>query len=83
MLNEILKQRDLLPILTHDDGTPVTKESWPLRRQEMRNALEVYSYGHSPDVPLKVWGKVSVEHPEAYAGKVREQDLYICFKTIR
>ena len=47
MLKEILEKRDLLPILKMNDGTPVTPGNWQARRAEFRDALEVYSYGHT------------------------------------
>lgn len=83
MLKELLKDRDLLPILQHNDGTQVTPASWALRRQELKEALECHSYGHMPPAPEQVWGEVSEDDHDAYAGKVREQGLWIHFKTAR
>ena len=86
MLQELLKKRDLLPILTMNDGSPVTPETWQQRRAEMREALETYSYGHTPPPPKRVWVE---EIPEAttfthiYAGKVRQQRLRLFFETDR
>lgn len=83
MLKKILEERDLLPILTHEDGSAVTSESWEKRRAEMRAALEKYSYGHTPPAPKKVWGEVVKEGPVTCAGKVRHEILKISFETER
>lgn len=83
MLKEILTERDLLPVLTHQDGIAVTRESWSKRRQEMKEALELWSYGRTLPLPEKVWGEVLTENAFAYAGKVREQTLRISFETER
>ena len=76
MLQEILEKRELLPILTCVDGTKVTPEKWESRRREMREALEKYSYGHTPPLPRRVWTEEVEECPEfrlSYAGKVRQE----------
>ena len=70
MLKELLTEKDYLPILQMADGTPVTKENWEARRTEMRALLEKYSYGHTPDIPVKVSSSVVKTNPNAYAGKV-------------
>ena len=84
MLREILKERDLLPILTAADGSAVTPETWENRRQEMRKALEKDSYGHTPPPPSRVWAEPlpeSREFTNAYAGKVRQERLQLFFET--
>lgn len=83
MLNNLLKERALLPILQHTDGTPVTLATWDTRRREMRHALEVYSYGHTLPAPKAVWGTVVQENPRDYAGKVLQQTVNISFETER
>lgn len=83
MLNELLKQRDLLPILTHNDGRPVTVDTWEERRAEMLEALQRYSYGPTPAAPEKVWAEITEENHRAYAGKVLEQNLTVFFETER
>lgn len=83
MVKTLLQQRDLLPILQHDDGTPVSAETWERRRCEMREALEKYSYGHTLPAPWRVWGEVVDEKRWDYAGKVWRQDLKISFETER
>ncbi|MBQ4050084.1 MAG: hypothetical protein IJD13_00500, partial [Oscillospiraceae bacterium] len=83
MLKELLTERDLLPILKHNDGRPVSRGSWPERCQEMKEALEKWSYGHTLPAPDRVWGEVITENAYAYAAKVREQTLRISFETER
>ena len=84
MLRSILKERDLLPILTMNDGTPVTPENWEARRKEMRAALEKDSYGHTPPAPKRVWVETipeSISFTDAYAGKVYQERLQLSFET--
>lgn len=81
MLNQELSSRALLPILTMDDGRPVTRELWPARRAEMRRALETYSYGVTPPPPAHVSGEILSSNPAFCAGKVLEQRIRITFDT--
>lgn len=83
MLQELLEKRQLLPILTHDDGTPVTVDTWELRRAEMQSALERYSYGHTPAAPDKVWAEITDDVGNAYANKARDLSITIYFETER
>ena len=55
---DVLRERDYLPILTMNDGTPVTKEKWQARRAELIELLEKYSYGRYRRPTVKrVWGE--------------------------
>ncbi len=81
MLEQELASRALLPILTMDDGRPVTPALWAERRRELRRALETYSYGVTPPAPDKVVGEIVEENTAAYAGKVLEQRIRISFDT--
>ena len=84
MLDELLRERALLPILTMNDGTPVTRETWPERRREMLDALCRDSYGFTPPRPTRVWGEVLSETgPRCYAGKVHQQKIQISLETDR
>ena len=76
-----LKERNLLPIVQMNDGSPVTPETWEKRRQEMMDALVTYSYGVTPPPPLRVWGEVVSEKANAYGGKVLEQKVLLSFET--
>lgn len=83
MLQTILRERNLLPILQRNDGTPVTRKNWETRRTEMREALERYSYGHTLPAPANVRGEVVAEVRKDYAGKVLQQTVDISFETER
>ena len=72
MLNELLRERDLLPILKTDAGADVVRETWPARREELRRALETWSYGVTPPPPARVEGQITEANDIAYAGKVLE-----------
>jgi len=81
MIDEILKDKEYLPILKMNDGSDVTKEKWNARRKELLEMLQTYSYGITPPPPLKVWGQVISRNGSAYAGKVLEQQIQIFFET--
>ncbi|MBQ9714191.1 MAG: hypothetical protein IJV83_02600 [Clostridia bacterium] len=81
MLKSLLKEKAYLPILKMNDGTPVTAENWRERRAELKEALEVYSYGRTPALPLRVWGEVLEQEENAYAGKVRREKVQLSFET--
>lgn len=81
MLNELLKERDLLPVLKMDNGVSVTRENWRERREEMKKALETYSYGVTPPIPEWVTGKILTEDTNAYAGKVIQQRVELSFPS--
>ncbi|MBQ7343243.1 MAG: acetylxylan esterase [Clostridia bacterium] len=81
-IKEELIQKDYLPTLKMNDGTPVTRESWGKRRGEMLALLEEYSYGKTPDVKAEV--KATDIHTERYdcAGKARHERLTLVYKTV-
>lgn len=81
MLQEVLKKRDLLPIMKHADGTPVTAETWQQRRREMLSALETHAYGVTPTLPVKVWGEITQTDEKAYANKAVQQKIIISMET--
>ena len=81
MLNKLLKQKDYLSILTMNDGSEATAQSWNERRKELFGLLEKYSYGKTPDIPVKVWGEVTESDPNAYAGKVLNEKVTIYIET--
>ena len=81
MLKEILKERDLLPVLKMKDGSDVTVERWRERRAEMLDDLQKYSYGYTPECSGEGRGEVIFEDKLAYAGKVIEQHINITFAT--
>lgn len=81
MLKKILEERDLLPILKMNDGTPVTLENWRERRDEMLDDLQKYSYGYTPKCLGEGRGEVIFEDKLAYADKVIEQHINLTFAT--
>ncbi len=81
MLKEILKERDYLPILKMNDGTPVTLDNWQERRREMIELLETYSYGKTPQKPTRVWGKTTNSTINGWAGKALEEEVEVSFET--
>ena len=83
MLKDILKQKDYLPILKMSDGTAVTKENWEKRKKELFSALYEYSYGFTPDIPVKVWGETTFSDNISYAGKVLNEKVTIHMETER
>ncbi len=81
MLDQILAERDLLPLLVMNDGRPVTPALWPERRAELLHALQTHSYGFTPPAPERVVGEIVSKNPLYCAGKVLEQRLRITFDT--
>ena len=81
MLKELLEEKDYLPILKMNDGSPVTRENWGARRQEMLELLYEYSYGRSPEKAEFITGEISSAKYNEYAGKVIEENVNIRFRT--
>lgn len=81
MLKELLKERDLLPILKMNDGRDVTPELWGSRRAEMLEALQKYSYGYTPKVLSPGEGSVLSEDKKAFGGKVTELRIEVSYDT--
>ncbi len=79
MLNEILKQRDLLPVVQDGD----TADNWETRRTALREALEIHSYGHTLPAPTRVWATVVEEDKKAWAGKATQQKIEVSLETER
>lgn len=69
MLNELLSGRSLLPILTMEDGTPVTLENWADRRKEMLSLLETWSYGKTPAYQVSLKAETIVSPAPSYHEK--------------
>ncbi len=73
----MIPDRSLLPILTHNDGTAVTLETWTRRRAEMLEALSVYSYGFTPAADASVCGEIIESNNREFGGKVRFEKVLI------
>ena len=80
MLRE-LSERDFLPILTMNDGTPVTREMWDARRKELRDLLMQYSYGYTPDTAVTVTGTLEKTGIYTCAGKCTEEVVALTYET--
>lgn len=68
MIDSLLKERSLLPILTMNDGRKVTIDNWQERRQEMLTALSEYSYGYTPKTSVTVTSVKTGEDEILYDG---------------
>lgn len=80
-LSSELAARELPPLLIHSDGTPVTAESWRVRRAELLELLQVNSYGRTPAATEKVRWKILSAEKNAYAGKALQRKAEISFDT--
>jgi len=81
MLNDVLKEREYPEILRMNDGTEVNMENWAERRKELLALLEKYSYGKTPQIPVKVWGETTESDSNSYAGKVLNEKVNIFMET--
>ena len=80
-LHHILKEKNYLPILKMRDGTAVTAENWEQKKAEMRKLLETYSYGRTPNVPVKVSGVVQRRGFYHCAGKCVDEEIELTYET--
>lgn len=83
MLDQLLQNKDYLPILSMNDGTPVTQASWQQRRHEMLQLLMQYSYGRTPAAPDYLECSTKSMDSDAYAGKVIEERICVGFRADR
>lgn len=67
----ILKYLKLPDILTMQDGTPVTKETWPQRRKEILDILQENMFGYFPEKNGKLKSYELLEEEEIYDGTVK------------
>ena len=81
MLKELLKEKDLLPILKMNDGRDVTPELWEERRKEMLDALSKYSYGYTPECVGPATGTVVSRDEYMFGNKVTKEVIDITFDT--
>lgn len=68
MIDSLLEERALLPILTMNAGTEVTLENWQERRKEMLDLLSRYSYGYTPTVSVSVRSQKTQDDDILYDG---------------
>lgn len=82
MLKDRLAEKDYLPIMRMNDGSEVTRERWEQRRNEMRRLLETYSYGQTPNVPVRVKGISRGFGLYTCAGKCTEELVDVVYTTL-
>ena len=80
MITELLEQRNLPELLLHNDGTPVTAETWERRRLELIDVLAEHQYGHMPAFTGSVTSQIVSEKSVA-AGNAARYDLIVTFPT--
>lgn len=82
-LQDQLDRRRLPPLLTMEDGSPVTPALWPRRRRELLELLERNLYGRTPPPPDPK--SISLEElpvPEVnWAGKLVHRAYSLAFDT--
>ena len=80
MIADQLKQRALPDILQFADGSPVTKETWKKRREEILPLLQHHMYGVPPRSDIQVESEIKLENKEAFAGKAVMQTIFLTVK---
>lgn len=80
-ISEQLNDRNFPPILKFNDGAPVCKDRWEERRAEMLELLQTYSYGKTPDVPVRVRAENKQNVRYDCAGKCIHESLTLVYKT--
>ena len=79
--SNLLKRNNYLPILTMNDGTPVTVENWEKRREEMLALLSEYSYGYTPDVDVSVKARDIQTMRQDFCGKCTHERMTLVYTT--
>ena len=79
--SNLLKRNNYLPILTMNDGTPVTVENWEKRREEMLALLSEYSYGYTPDVEVSVKARDIQTMRQDFCGKCTHERMTLVYTT--
>ena len=81
VLNEILKEKDYLPVDKMNDGSAATAANWQERRREMLELLMEHSYGYTPSVEVSVSGASRGLGRYTCAGKCTEELVDVVYKT--
>lgn len=81
MLKEMLEEKAYLPILKMENGNAVTCDNWNVRRAELLQLLETYSYGHTPDVSVSVKAEKTEVGKYFCAGKCLEEFVTLTYTT--
>ena len=77
-LEQLLSEKEYLPIPGTRGGGKVTAEAWSSGVGEMKSLLETYSYGISPEKPDKVYGEII---SRSGAGEWTEEKAEISFEN--
>lgn len=80
MIETQLRRRNLPELLQFADGSPVTKESWQARREEIISLLQRHMYGVPPLSSIEVQPEIKLENNEAFAGKALMQTVSLTVK---
>ena len=83
VLNEILKEKDYLPVDKMNDSSEATAANWQERRREMLELLMEHSYGYTPSVEVTVSGTSRGFGRYTCAGKCTEELVDVVYKTAR
>ncbi len=81
MKNELLA-RKLPDLLKMNDGSPVTAENWPRRRQELLTCLQENLYGYTMPAPKEVRAeKLGSVYRYTFGGKAKSEEVKLSFDT--
>ena len=82
MIQKELEKRNLPDLLTMHDGTPVTRENWEQRQQELLQCLAENLFGVTPPAPKRVWAeRIGEVKFHSFGGKAKSELLDISFDT--
>ena len=79
-VKQALAEKDYLPILTMNDGSTVTRDTWQTRRTEMRELLEKYLYGKTPNIEVTVRAENITFERYDFAGKCTHEKLTLVYE---
>lgn len=79
---EELQKRNLPDLMTMQDGTPLTAQTWPQRRQELINCLSQHLYGFTPAFRPHVQAHFDgIARRQCFGGKAKGENYTISFDT--
>ena len=81
MKQELLERR-LPDLMTMNDGTSVTPEKWPQRKQELLDCLQKNLYGYTPEAPKEVRAEILGSiYRFTIGGKAKAEEIKLSFDT--
>ncbi len=81
MLYHEIMNRVLPDLFTHINGSPVIKETWEMRRTELKEVLSREIYGYAPPAPTDTSCVPERADDNLCAGKVRGEWFDVAFST--